>query len=56
MKIKEILKDRKIPIVTIKKELNQYDDKTLFPVKLEKANEMLKNIGLPKQWTKAKSE
>jgi hypothetical protein len=30
--------------------LNKYDNKTLFPEKLEKANEMLRKVGLPKQW------
>ncbi len=28
--------------------LNQFDGKVLFPEKLEKANQMLKKIGLPK--------
>ncbi len=45
------LKKRKIPIVKIDKSLDKYDDKVLFPEKLEKANEMLKTKGLPKQWT-----
>lgn len=45
------LKKRKIPIVKIDKSLNKFDDKILFPDKLEKANEMLRKIGLPKQWT-----
>ena len=44
------IKKRKIPIVTVDKSLNMYDDKILFPDKLEKANEMLRKIGLPKQW------
>ena len=35
------------------KSLNKYDNKVLFPDKLEKANEMLKKVGLPKQWTTA---
>ncbi len=52
MKIKNELKKRKIPIVKIDKTLSDLDNKTLFPEKLERANEMLKNIGLPKQWTK----
>jgi len=34
--------------VNIDKALNKYEDKVLFPDKLEKANEMLKNVGLPK--------
>ncbi len=44
------LKKRKIPIVKIDKSLNKFDDKILFPEKLEKTNEMLKKVGLPKQW------
>lgn len=51
MKIPNELKKRKIPIVKIDKSLDKFDDKILFPEKLEKANQMLKKIGLPKQWT-----
>lgn len=50
MKIIKELKTRKIPIVRIDKTLDKYDDIVLFPDKLEKANYMLKRIGLPKQW------
>jgi len=46
------IEKRKIPIVRMDKALNEYDDKILFPEKLEKANEMLRRIGLPKQWIK----
>lgn len=35
--------------VRINPELNQYKDKILFPQKLEKANEMLRTKGLPKE-------
>ncbi len=42
------IKKRKIPIVRVDKSLNKYDNIILFPDKLEKANEMLKNVGLPK--------
>ena len=52
--IKEI-KERKIPIVRVDNSLNRYDNKILFPDKLEKANEMLRRIGLPKQWIAEKS-
>jgi len=52
MRIIKELKKRKIPIVAIDKSLNKYDDVVLFPDKLEKANEMLRNVGLPKQWAK----
>jgi hypothetical protein len=48
MKVLRELKKRKIPIVKIDKSLNKFDDVILFPEKLEKANEMLKKIGLPK--------
>jgi len=51
MKITAELKKRKVPIVRVDEALNQYDNQILFPDKLEKANEMLKKIGLPKQWT-----
>ncbi|WP_312763223.1 hypothetical protein [Epilithonimonas sp.] len=52
MKIAKELKKRKIPIVVIDESLNKFDDKILFPEKLEKANQMLKKIGLPKIATK----
>lgn len=51
MKITKEIKKRKIPIVRVDKSLNKYDDKILFPEKLEKTNEMLQKVGLPKQWT-----
>jgi hypothetical protein len=50
MKVITEIKKRKIPIVRVDNSLKKYDDKILFPDKLEKANEMLKKIGLPKQW------
>jgi hypothetical protein len=50
MKVITEIKERKIPIVRVDESLNNYDDKILFPDKLEKANEMLRKIGLPKQW------
>jgi hypothetical protein len=49
LKIIAELKKRKTPIVRVDKSLNKYDNKILFPEKLEKANKMLKKIGLPKQ-------
>ena len=55
MKITTELKKRKIPIVKIDKSLNKYDDVVLFPEKLEKANDMLRKVGLPKQWTSEKN-
>ena len=50
MNVTEEIKKRKIPVVRVDKSLNIFDDKILFPDKLEKANEMLRKIGLPKQW------
>ena len=47
MNIKDLNK-RKVPIVRIDKALNEYSNKVLFPEKVEKANEMLRKIGLPK--------
>ena len=49
------IKSRKTPIVRIDKTLNKYDNKILFPDKLEKANKILKKIGLPKQWITAEN-
>jgi hypothetical protein len=51
MKVITEIKKRKIAIVRVDDSLKEYDDKILFPDKLEKANEMLRKIGLPKQWT-----
>jgi hypothetical protein len=48
MKISNELKKRKVPIVKIDKSLDKLDEEILFPKKLEKANDMLKKIGLPK--------
>ena len=50
MKVTTEIKKRKIPIVRVDKSLNKYDSKILFPDKLEKANEMLRKTGIPKQW------
>ena len=43
------IKKRKVPIVRVDTSLNKYDNTILFPDKLEKANEMLRKIGLPKK-------
>lgn len=40
--------NNKKPIVIIDNSLDFFNNKVLFPVKVEKANEMLKKIGLPK--------
>jgi len=39
---------KKAPVVLIDKSLDFFNDKILFPEKLEKANEMLRKIGLPR--------
>ena len=44
----EEIKKRKTPIVIIDKALNKFNNIVLFPEKLEKANKMLKTVGLPK--------
>ena len=48
MNIKQLNKE-KVPVVRIDKSLDKYKDKVLFPEKLDKANEMLKTVGLPKK-------
>ena len=47
MGIKDI-NTKKKPIVIIDQSLDFFNGKILFPKKLEKANEMLKKVGLPK--------
>ncbi|WP_419802098.1 hypothetical protein [Mucilaginibacter sp.] len=49
MKTVQELNNRKVPIVRIDPSLEQYRDKTIFPEKLEKVNEMLKTVKLPKK-------
>ena len=49
--IKELNK-KKVPVVRIDKSLNKYNDVVLFPDKVEKANEMLRTIRLPKLHSK----
>ena len=46
MNIDKINTNKK-PVVLIDKSLDFFNNKVLFPEKLEKANNMLKNIGLP---------
>ena len=48
MKKVEELNKSKLPIVKVDKKLNEYREKILFKEKVEKANETLKTIGLPK--------
>jgi hypothetical protein len=48
MNIKK-LNSKKVPIVSIDKKLDKYADTVLFKDKVEKANETLKKVGLPKK-------
>ncbi len=41
------LSKRKVPIVAIDPALDKYEDKIMFPKKLEQANNMLKTAKLP---------
>lgn len=43
------LNNAKIPIIVFDKKLEKFRDKTLFPEKLAKANEILAKVGLPKK-------
>ena len=47
MNIKDLNTNKK-PVILIDKSLDFFNDKVLFPEKLEKANEMLRKVGLPK--------
>lgn len=49
MKTIKELNERKIPIVTIDNSLEQYRDKPLFQDKVDKANEIIRRVGLPKK-------
>lgn len=51
MKIEQ-LNNSKVPIIVFDKKLEQFRGKTLFPEKLEKANEILAKAGLPKRRNK----
>jgi len=44
----EDLNKRKAPIVVIDNSLEKYKDLPLFQEKVDKANEMLRTVGLPK--------
>ena len=48
------LNKMKVPIIIIDESLNKYNDVVLFPEKLEKANEILKKTGHPKDYLKSK--
>jgi hypothetical protein len=51
MNIEELNK-RKTPVVVIDNSLKKYKDMPLFQDKVDKANEMLRTVGLPKDKTK----
>ena len=48
MKKIEDLNKKKVPIVRIDNSLEKFKDLPIFQDKVDKANEMLKNVGLPK--------
>jgi hypothetical protein len=52
MKTIKELNDKKIPIVRIDNSLKKYKKIPLFQDKVDKANEALRTIGLPKLTTK----
>jgi hypothetical protein len=43
------LNESKVPIIALDKKLEQFKDVVLAPQKLEKANEILSKVGLPKK-------
>ncbi len=51
MNIEELNK-RKTPVVIIDNSLKKYKDMPLFQDKVDKANEMLRTVGLPKDMLK----
>jgi hypothetical protein len=55
MKKIEELNKSKLPTVKIDKSLGEYKDKVLFKEKVEKANETLKKVRLPKPLQKSKA-
>lgn len=50
MKAIEDTKKGKVPFVKVDKSLNKYTHVVLFPKQLDRANEMLKRMGLSKEW------
>ena len=55
MEKNEDLNEIKHPVVKVNKSLNQYKDKVLFPDKVDKANEALRTVGLPKTEEKSRA-
>ena len=52
MKTIKELNEKKVPIVRIDNSLEKYKTMPIFQAKVDKANEMLRTIGLPKVSTK----
>jgi hypothetical protein len=52
MKTIQELNDKKLPIVRIDNSLKKYVKMPIFQDKVDKANEVLKTVGLPKQLKK----
>jgi hypothetical protein len=52
MTVKKLNK-KKIPIVTIDNSLEKYKNEPLFQDKVDKANEVLQKVGLPKKKKRA---
>ena len=52
MKTIKELNEKKIPIVRIDNSLEKYKTMPIFQEKVDKANEMLRTVGLPKMVTK----
>ena len=52
MKTLKELNDKKIPIVRIDNSLEKYKNMPIFQDKVDKANEMLRTVGIPKLATK----
>lgn len=48
MKSIDELNKKKVPVVRIDNSLEKYKDMSLFQEKVDRANEMLRNVGLPK--------
>ncbi len=48
MKTVQELNEKKIPIIRIDNSLEKYKSMPVFQEKVDKANEMLKTVGLPK--------
>ncbi len=52
MKTVQELNEKKIPIIRIDNSLEKYTSMPIFQEKVDKANEMLKTVGLPKKLIK----